>query len=116
MPEHWVPFQVKRVMDVATADSTQRRMISFRWTQVIWFLFLVLALSACSGPAERIWLKAPGWNRARLVANTALVDPVSMALDNTGNIYLLLFEEFQETHNPRVITLNRQAEVVSDRG
>jgi hypothetical protein len=97
------------------ADLMKRRMVSLRWSHVIWFSLLAMALSACSGPAERIWLNAPGWNRARLVANTALVDPVSMVLDDAGNIYLLLFGELEGTYQPRVITLNRQAEVVSDR-
>jgi hypothetical protein len=76
---------------------------------------LALMLSACSGPAERVWLSAPGWNRAGLVANTPLVDPATMALDGAGNIHLFLFGEDEDAPRPRVITLNRKAEVVSDR-
>jgi hypothetical protein len=80
-----------------------------------WLPLLALVLSACSGPAERVWLSAPGWNRAGLVANTPLVDPVTMALDDAGNIYFFLLGEDEDTPHPRVITLNRKAEVVSDR-
>jgi hypothetical protein len=82
---------------------------------LIWLPLLALVLSACSGPAERIWLSAPGWNRAGLVANTPLVDPVTMALDDAGNIHLFLFGEDGDALRPRVITVNREAEVVSDR-
>ena len=82
---------------------------------LFWLPLLALALSACSGPAERVWLSAPGWNRASLVANTPLVDPASMALDDQGNIYFLLFGRDEGDYSLRVITLNREAEVVSDR-
>jgi hypothetical protein len=82
---------------------------------LIWFFLLALTLAACSDSAERIWLNAPGWNRARLVANTPLVDPASMALDDEGNIYLLLFGGDEDAFYPRVIAMNRSAEVVSDR-
>lgn len=80
-----------------------------------WLPLLTLALSACSGPAERIWLKAPGWNRAGLIANTPLVDPASMTLDDQGNIHLLLFGGNEDAYYPRVLTLNRRAETVADR-
>jgi hypothetical protein len=86
-----------------------------RLTHIIGLLLLALALSGCSGPAERIWLRAPAWNRAGLLANVPLVDPVTMALDDTGNIHLFLFGGDEDAYYPRVITLNRKAEVVSDR-
>lgn len=80
-----------------------------------WILPVVLFLSACAGPAERLWLKAPGWNRARLVATTPLVDPVSMALDDAGVVYIYLFDEDEGVHYPRVIALDRQTKAIWDR-
>ena len=78
-------------------------------------MFVALALSGCSGPAERTWLDAPGWSRGRLVGNTQAVDAASMALDEAGNIYLLVFSGDEDIGYPRVVALNRQAAVVWDR-
>ena len=47
-------------------------------------------LTACSGADEHIWLKSSGWSRAVLLGNTALNNPVSMTLDEDGQIYFLL--------------------------
>lgn len=80
-----------------------------------WLPLLGLTLSACAGTAERVWLNAPGWNRARLVASTQVVDPVSMALDDEGGIYLFLIGGEREAAYPRVMALNRRAEVIWDR-
>ncbi len=77
-------------------------------------LLLALTLTACTGSAERVWLNAPGWNRARLVGNTPVVDPVSMALDDAGNIYLFLIGGDKDVPYPRVIALNREADVLWD--
>jgi hypothetical protein len=78
-------------------------------------LFLALSLTACTGQTERVSLNAPGWNRARLVGNTPIVDPVSIALDDAGGIYLFLFGGDGDAYYPRVIALDRRAEVVWDR-
>ncbi|GAB4527856.1 MAG: hypothetical protein Kow0063_03540 [Anaerolineae bacterium] len=64
---------------------------------------------------ERIWLNAPGWGRAGLVANTPVADPVSMALDDTGHVYLFLYAGDESGYFPRVMAMNRQAEVVWER-
>jgi hypothetical protein len=64
---------------------------------------------------ERVWLNAPGWNRAGLVANTPVVDPVSMALDESGNVYMFIYARDEDGYYPRLIVLNRQAEVVWER-
>jgi len=80
-----------------------------------WIPLLGLILSACVGPAEHIWLNAPGWARAQLVGTTQVVDPVSMALDDAGTIYLFLTVGDQDTNFPRVVALNRRAEVLWDR-
>lgn len=77
-------------------------------------LLLVFILTACTGPAERVWLNAPGWNRARLVGNTPIVDPASIALDDEGNIYLFMIGGDKDAPYPRVIALNREADVLWD--
>jgi hypothetical protein len=80
-----------------------------------WLLALILLLCACSGPAERIWLKAPGWSRARVVANIQVVDPVSMAVDDEGVIYLFLIDGEVDAASLRVIALDREADIIWDR-
>jgi len=72
-------------------------------------------VTACNDQAERIWLNAPGWNRAGLVANMPLVDPVTMALDDAGTIYLFLFSGDEDAYTPRVIALDRRTDVIWDR-
>lgn len=59
-----------------------------------WILFGVVILtffllSACSGPDEHIWLKSSGWSRAVFLGNTNLNDPVSMTLDDDGQVYFI---------------------------
>ena len=98
------------------ANSIVRRKSKVqRLMRFIWLPLLALAMIGCSDQPERIWLNAPGWNRAGLVANTPLVDPVTMALDDAGNIYLFLFGGDKDAYTPRVIALNRRADVIWDR-
>ena len=54
------------------------------------FLFLLfsLVLSACDSQPERLWIKTPGWSRAQLMGNTRVGDPVQLAVDKGGNVYL----------------------------
>lgn len=98
------------VNSIDRRKSELRRLI-----RLIWLPLLTLAMTACSDQAERIWLNAPGWNRAGLVANTSVVDAVTMALDDAGNIYLFLFGGEEDAYYPRVIALDRNANVAWDR-
>lgn len=86
------------------------------WPRVLVALFILLVLlTACGSPIEeRIWLKASGWNRARVVGNTLLGQPVPLALDNAGNVYLFLIGQENDVLFPRVVALNRAAEVLWD--
>ena len=89
---------------------------SWRFLRSLTVLFLLaLVLSACTGSAERVWLKAPGWGRAQLVGNTQVGDPVPLALDDAGRIYLFLVHETDGVAYPRVVALDRDAETVWDR-
>ncbi len=66
-------------------------MKSKRWS-IAGLLFVALfLLSSCSGPDEHIWLKTPGWSRAAFMGNTAVNDPVPIAVDAEGQLYFLLF-------------------------
>ncbi len=73
---------------------------------------LLLLLTACSPSPAREWLKAPGWSHGLPVAETRIGDPVPMALDDAGNVYLFLVTAENETSQPTIIALNRQAETV----
>jgi hypothetical protein len=85
-----------------------------KWPRALMALFILpVLLAACGSPTEeRIWLKASGWNRARVVGNTLVGQPVPMALDNAGNVYLFLIDQENDTLYPRVVALNREAEVL----
>jgi hypothetical protein len=82
---------------------------------VSWLLLLLLLLFAISlsrGPAEHLWLDAPGWSRARLVGYAQINQAASIALDDTGGIYLLLIRADGEMLHPQGVALDRQAEIV----
>ena len=79
-------------------------------------MLLTVALSACAGSiGERLWLNASGWNRAQLVGNTLLGDPVPLALDDEGRVYLFLIGGDRDAPRPRIVALNRRAETIWDR-
>ena len=77
-------------------------------------LLLSIILSACSGSEKRLWLKAPGWNRAQLVGKTGSADPAPIALDEQGGIYLFLIHVENELAYPHVIALDRELETIWD--
>ncbi len=78
-------------------------------------LLLTLLLTACAGLPERLWLNAPGWSRAQWVGHTQTGDPVPIATDGEGRLYLLLTGGREDRLHPRVIALDRRAEVLWDR-
>ncbi|MCP4543788.1 MAG: hypothetical protein GY832_42285 [Chloroflexi bacterium] len=83
-------------------------------------LFLVLLtlmplLSACSYQVDRLWLNAPGWSRAQLISDTSINQAISIALDDTGGIYLFSTRKEANGHHPHIIALNRQAEIIWER-
>ncbi|MCO5197388.1 MAG: hypothetical protein M9941_06510 [Anaerolineae bacterium] len=61
---------------------------------------------------DRPWLNAPGWGRARLVAAASTTDAVSIAVDDNGDSYLLIFVRIGEEQFPYVVALNRSAEII----
>mgnify|MGYP001828362161 CR=1 FL=1 len=80
-------------------------------------LFVVLfiglaAISATSSEVDRLWLNAPDWSRAQLVGATSIRQPVAVALDESGRIYLSTFEEKGNEHRVRIVALDRTANVV----
>ncbi|MCP4425366.1 MAG: hypothetical protein GY803_12795 [Chloroflexi bacterium] len=79
---------------------------------VLLLAFLTLLLSACSTSTAREWLKAPGWSHGLPVEVARIGDPVPMALDDDGNIYLFMITAVNENPQPTVIALNREAEII----
>jgi hypothetical protein len=86
-------------------------------TRPLWALLLTLAtlLTGCTDSKERLWLKTPGWSRAQLVGHTQVTDPVSVALDAAGGIYLFLIDQTNGASTPRVVALDQRMETRWDR-
>jgi len=80
-----------------------------------WMPLVAIALSACVGQPERLWVKAPGWSRAQLIAETRVQDPVPIALDDKGNIYIFSFSSTADATHPRLTALDRAANTLWDR-
>ena len=78
---------------------------------LILFLGLV-AISATTSEVDRLWLNAPDWSRAKLVGDTSARQPVALALDDAGTIYLFTLQAENSGHRGRVVALNRAADVV----
>jgi hypothetical protein len=70
---------------------------------------LLIALLGSRGPADALWLLAPGWSRARLVGNTRLQEAVPIALDDAGRIYLFIAPP---DASPQIVALSRAAETL----
>ncbi len=77
-------------------------------------LCCVWLVGCASDSPERLWLNAPEWSRAVLVGKSAVADPVPVAIADDGNVYVLMLESQGETAVPRVVILDRQANVVGD--
>src|SRR5262245_11556482 len=80
------------------------------WRILLWLIplaLLLLAILVSRGPADALWLNAPGWSRARLVGSTRLEEAVPLALDDAGRIYLFLSPP---DAGPRLVALSRAAE------
>jgi hypothetical protein len=71
-------------------------------------LFL-LAILVSRGPADALWLHAPGWSRARLIGNTRLEEAVPIALDDIGQIYLFMSPA---DAGPQIVALSRSAKTL----
>ena len=82
---------------------------------VAWLLVLMLALTACAGQPQRLWLKAPGWSRAQLVDNTRVGDQVPVAFDDAGHIYFFLVSAGHDGPRVRAVALDGWADVIWDR-
>ena len=84
------------------------------WGSILFVIVFVglAAISATTSEVDRLWLNAPGWSRAQLVSDTSVRQPVAVALDETGGIYLFTFEQKGSAHRARVVALDRAANVV----
>jgi hypothetical protein len=90
--------------------------LSWRNLLTLWvFLILTIVLSACVGQAETLWLKSPGWSRAKLVSTTKVGDPVPITFDDAGNIYIFLVSADNEFPILCVIAYDKHAAMIWDR-
>jgi hypothetical protein len=60
--------------------------------------------------AERPWLDAPGWERARVIGVSSLTDPVHVTFDDAGNSYALMIAYVGEDQHPYVVSLDSLGE------
>lgn len=74
---------------------------------VVFYLLLVVTLSACEGSGERLWLFTEDWSRARLVGVTQTRQPVAMTTA-AGQTYLAVLQE----NRPVVWALDQTTELV----
>jgi hypothetical protein len=80
--------------------------------QMPMLILLAVFLSGCSGAPERLWLKAPGWDRAQLVGVTYLDSPTEIALNDQEQIFIFVADRSAGQYQPAVICLNRKAEQI----
>ncbi|MCB9421506.1 MAG: hypothetical protein H6667_17005 [Ardenticatenaceae bacterium] len=73
---------------------------------------LLFMLSACSSGPAREWLNAPGWSHGLPLQETRIGDPVAMTLDDAGGMYLLFVTAVNNELSPKIMALNRQAELM----
>jgi hypothetical protein len=76
---------------------------------------LLLAAFVGANPPLKVWLDAPGWSRARLVATTRLDEAVPMAVDERGGVYLFLVQAEGAARRARVVALDRGAAIAWER-
>ncbi len=79
---------------------------------MIWLPFAMLVLCACESLPARLWPQAPGWSRAQLIGVTRVQDPIPMALEPSGRIYLFSFVTPDDSTYPHITALDRQANPV----
>lgn len=104
-------IELKRCSTMRKRPAT----ISWRYLPILfWFLLLNVALSGCVGQAERLWLKSPGWSRAQFVDNTRIGDPVPVAIDKDGHIYIFSLSALNDSSQIRIIALDQRAEILWD--
>lgn len=67
---------------------------------ILLLTFSALILGACAAQPERLWIKTPGWSRAQLLRNTRVGDPVQLAVDKDGNVYVFYIAATED--GPRI--------------
>lgn len=68
-------------------------MKQFRW---VFFLVAFAFLTACSTPAEHLWLKSPAWSRALRLGETGVAQPVALQAEEDGRVCAFLFPADRE--------------------
>jgi hypothetical protein len=67
---------------------------------ILLLTFSALVLGACAAQPARRWIKTPGWSRAQLIGNTRVGDPVQLAVDKDGNVYVFYIAATED--GPRI--------------
>lgn len=74
----------------------------------------LLLFSGCTGAADRLWLKAPDWSRARLIGQTRDIGPVPLTIvgDRT---FIFLVDGADEGYYPRLLALDPAGDILWER-
>lgn len=107
MPRHRLPFLCPLL-----ASSMRPK---FSVLSSLLLFLLISLLSGCSDNADRLWLKAPGWSRAKLVGSTRVGDPAPLAQDDKGNLYQFLIAGEGDVYYPRLVAMNAETDILWDR-
>jgi len=83
------------------------------WGPLLFVLLFVgfAVMSVGSSKVDRLWLNAPDWSRAKLIADTSVRQAVPIAVDDAGGIYLATTQK-DGGHQVHVLALDRQTELL----
>ena len=80
-----------------------------KFLYLLLFLLFSLVLSACAVQPERLWIKTPGWSRALLMGNTRVGEPVQLAVDKEGSVYIFYIAATEEGPRLHIHVLDKDA-------
>ncbi len=71
--------------------------------------FSALMLGACAAQPDRLWIKTPGWSRAQLMGNTRVGDPVQLAVDKDGSVFIFYIGATEDGPRLHIHALDKDA-------
>lgn len=82
---------------------------------VLLTLLIAILVTGCSGTAqEKLWLKTDSWSRGLLLGETNLAAPVEVKINESGDVYGVLFPRDLENDNlyqPELITMHASGKI-----
>lgn len=92
--------------------NSKESMSGKRWYPFGFLLIAVIMLAGCSSQAlSKVWLGPPGWSRGVLIDNSGINEPLALAIDESGNLYLAGFVD-TDPPRPHVWRFDRNGELI----